>query len=44
VVEIEDQRCRYLNLTAMIEIEDSRCHSLTVQLEDPRCNSPRASW
>jgi hypothetical protein len=44
VIEMEDTRCTSLVDRVAFEVEDCRCRTVTVQMEDPRCQNLRMGW
>jgi len=44
LIEREDRRCCSLVDRGMVEMEDHRCRTVTVQTEDPRCQSLHLGW
>jgi hypothetical protein len=44
IIEAEDPRYRSLRCRVDIEVEDSRCNSIAVKMEDPRCRGLSLKW
>jgi hypothetical protein len=43
-IEVEEPRYKSLHRLVDLEVEDSRCNSAAVAMEDPRCQCLSSKW